>query len=88
MKISDIYYHNQFKKSFQRLPNDIQRKAKERVRIFRENPFHPLLDTYKLHGKLREQWSFSVKGQYRIIFLFDNNDTIFLDIGPHDIYKK
>lgn len=88
MKISDIYYHHQFQKSFQRLPDDIQKKAKEQVRIFRENPFHPLLDTHKLHGKLKEQWSFSVKGQYRIIFLFDNNDAIFLDIGLHDIYKK
>jgi addiction module RelE/StbE family toxin len=88
MKISSIYYHPQFKKSFSRLPKDIQRKAKERVRIFRENPFNPSLDTHKLHGKLKDQWSFCLKGQYRILFLFDNDDVIFLDIGPHDLYKK
>ena len=87
MKINLIYYHPQFKKALFRLPKDVQKKAKERTKIFRENPFHPSLDTHKLHGKLKEQWSFYVKGQYRILFIFDNNDVTFLDIGPHDIYK-
>ena len=87
MRISNIYYHPQFNRSFQRLPKDIQQKTKERVKIFKENPFHPSLDTHKLHGKLKEQWSFCIKGQYRIIFVFDKNDAVFLDIGPHDIYK-
>ncbi|PIX88075.1 MAG: type II toxin-antitoxin system mRNA interferase toxin, RelE/StbE family [Candidatus Nealsonbacteria bacterium CG_4_10_14_3_um_filter_36_16] len=87
MKVSDIYYHPQFRKSFLRLPKDIQSKAKEKVKIFKENPFYPSLKTHKLHGKLKEQWSFLVKGQYRILFIFDNSDVTFLDIGPHDIYK-
>ena len=87
MKISDIYYHAQFRKSFLGLPLDIQKKARERIKIFKENPFYPSLNTHKLHGKLKEQWSFSVKAQYRIIFIFDNNSAIFLDIGLHDIYR-
>ena len=87
MKVSNIYYHPQFRKSFLRLPKDIQRRAQERVKIFRGNPFHPSLDTHKLHGKLKDHWSFYIKGQYRIIFTFDNSDVILLDIGPHDIYK-
>ncbi|MBI2038341.1 MAG: type II toxin-antitoxin system RelE/ParE family toxin [Candidatus Nealsonbacteria bacterium] len=87
MKISGIYFHPQFRKSFLFLPADIRDKAKEKVKIFRENPFHPSLDTHKLHGKLKDKWSFCIKGQYRIIFIFDNKDAIFLDIGPHDIYK-
>jgi mRNA-degrading endonuclease RelE of RelBE toxin-antitoxin system len=87
MKISNIYYHPQFRKSFLNLPKDIQRKAKEKTKIFKENPFSHSIGAHKLHGKLKNQWSFYVKGQYRIIFIFDNNDVIFLDIGPHDIYK-
>jgi len=87
MKISNIYYHPQFRKSFSRLPKNVQKKAKERVKLFKENPSHPRLDTHKLHGKLKEQWSFCVKGQYRILFIFDNGDVTFLDIGPHDIYE-
>lgn len=87
MKILNIYYHPQFRKSFLRLPKNIQRKAKDRVKTFKANPFHPSLDAHKLHGKLKEQWSFCVKGQYRILFVFDNSDVTFLDIGLHDIYK-
>ena len=87
MKISNIFYHPQFRKSFLRLPKNIQRKAKIKEKIFRENPFYPLLDTHKLHGKLKEQWSFCVKSQYRVLFIFDDSDVTFLDIGPHDIYK-
>jgi len=71
-----------------RLPKNVQKKAKERIKIFKESPFHPSLDTHKLHGKLKEQWSFCVKGQYRVLFVFDNTDVIFLDIGPHNIYKN
>jgi len=87
MKISSIYYHPQFRKSFLRLPKDIQRKAKARIKIFQENAFHSSLDTHKLRGKLKQQWSFSIKGQYRILFIFDDSDVIFLDTGAHDIYK-
>jgi len=44
MRVSNIYYHHQFRKSFLHLAKDIQRKAKERIKIFRENPFHPSLE--------------------------------------------
>ena len=60
MKITNIYYHPQFRKSFSNLPKDIQKKAEEKSKIFKENPFSPSLDTHKLHGKLKNQWSFSV----------------------------
>jgi len=87
MKLSNIYYHPQIKKSFLSLPKDIQEKAKERIKIFKEKPFYPPLGAHKLHGKLKEQWSFLIKRQYRIIFIFENSDAIFLDVGTHSIYK-
>lgn len=87
MKIHNIYYHPRFKKSFLDLPGDIQKKANQRVRIFRQNIFTRSLDTHKLHGRLKDQWSFSIDNRYRIIFIFDNHDVIFLDVGLHDIYK-
>ena len=87
MKISNIYYHPQFRRSFLNLPEEIQKIAEKRIILFKNNPFVLSLKTHKLHGKLKEHWSFTVKGQYRIIFIFENNDVIFLDIGFHDIYK-
>jgi proteic killer suppression protein len=82
-----IYFHPQFKKSYKKLPLTIKKKAEIKEKIFRKNPFHPSLKTHKLKGKLKDIWSFSVDNKYRIIFIFDNNDVIFLDIGGHEIYE-
>lgn len=87
MEISRIYYHPQFRKSFLDLPKEVQKAAKRKIIVFKNNPFTTSLRTHKLSGKLKKHWSFSVKGQYRIIFVFEKNHAIFLDIGPHDIYK-
>lgn len=82
-----IFYHPRFKDSYKQLPVSIQKKSERRELIFRENHFDPRLDTHKLHGKLRNQWSFSVDKKFRILFEFDNGDIIFLDIGDHNLYK-
>jgi len=87
MKILNIYYHPQFRRSFSNLPREIKETAKRKIILFKNNPFATLLETHKLRGKLKEQWSFTVKGQYRIVFIFENNNVIFLDIGVHDIYR-
>ena len=82
-----IYYHPRFKKSYKKLRADEQEKTRDRVEIFRDNPFDPRLDTHKLHGRLKDQWSFWITGKIRILFEFDNKDVIFLDIGGHPIYR-
>lgn len=87
MEIPHIYYHPQFRRSFLNLSSDIQRAAKAKIILFKNNPFNAVLKTHRLHGKLKNHWSFTVKGQYRTIFIFEKNSVILLDIGIHDIYK-
>ena len=82
-----IYYHPRFKVSYQKLPDEVKMKAEKRELIFRKNLFDPLLKTHKLHGKLKNQLSFSVDDKYRIIFDLHGSDVIFLDIGNHNLYK-
>ena len=81
-----IYYHPQFFKSYKLLDKEIKRKAEKKEKIFRENPFHPSLKSHKLKGKLKNQWSFCIDSKHRILFEFDNDDVIFLDVGTHKIY--
>lgn len=69
------------------MPLKVKRKAEVREKLFRESPFHPSLDTHKLHGKLKNQWSFSIDKKFRILFEFDNSDVIFLNAGDHEIYR-
>ena len=78
---------SKFKKSFRKLPKEIQEKAKEKEVLFRENPFNPRLNTHKLHGKYKNFLAFSVVGQYRILFSFTNSSADFINIGTHEIYK-
>jgi len=60
MKIRIIRISPRFEKHYQRLPKEIKEKAEKREKIFRENPFHPLLDTHKLSGKEKECWAFDM----------------------------
>jgi len=88
MTIQEIKVSPLFEKHYKKLPKTIKEKAKEKEKIFRENPFHPLLRTHKLHGKDRDCWAFWIDYKFRIKFIFlSENEVLFLDIGPHNIYK-
>jgi len=82
-----IYYHPRFKKSYKKLPPEIKRWAEAGEEIFQQNIFDPKLDTHKLHGKLKNFWSFSIDQKYRVLFEKIGKDVVFLDVGNHDIYQ-
>lgn len=82
-----IFYHARFKRAYKKLSAELKSKAEVKEKLFRVNPFHQSLDTHKLHGKLKNQWSFSVDKKYRILFEFCDQDVVFLDVGDHEIYK-
>jgi mRNA-degrading endonuclease YafQ of YafQ-DinJ toxin-antitoxin module len=87
-KIKRIEYSEKFLKSLRKLPKNLIEKAYEKEKIFRENPFNPILKTHKLHGKDKECLAFWIDYKYRIKFIFlSENEVLFLDIGPHNIYK-
>ncbi|MFA5994915.1 MAG: type II toxin-antitoxin system mRNA interferase toxin, RelE/StbE family [Patescibacteria group bacterium] len=84
----DIEVTDRFVKQYRKLPQRIQKKAKQQEIIFRANPFDARLKTHKLTGQEKEHWSFSINYSYRIKFVFSNEYTVlFIDIGTHEIYK-
>jgi mRNA-degrading endonuclease YafQ of YafQ-DinJ toxin-antitoxin module len=84
-----IYYTNKFISSYKKLPELIKVKAEKNEKIFKMNPFDPRLDTHKLSGKLREYWSFSITGKYRIAVKFlGDKEVLFLKAGTHNIYRN
>ena len=83
-----IYPTSQFKKSYKKLPNFIKKKAEQKDKIFRQQPFDSVLVTHKLRGKLKNYCSYSVDDKYRVLFRFKNkNKVIYFNIGTHEIYK-
>ena len=85
----EIFYSPQFVRDYRQLPVEVKEKAKKKERIFRKNLFDSRLKTHKLKGRLDGFWAFSIDFRYRIIFKFQNNNTVrFYVIGDHSVYKK
>jgi len=83
-----IYYSSKFSKEYKNLPLKIKRKAEQKEKIFRKNPFDKRLKTHKLSGALKDFWAFSIDQKYRIVFEFTEKDIIwFHSAGDHSIYK-
>jgi len=88
MIVKEIHYSRKFIKELGKLPRNVFDLAVRKEKIFRNNPLHPSLRLHELHGKLKEIWSISITGDYRIIFeRMPNGDILFISIGKHDIYK-
>jgi addiction module RelE/StbE family toxin len=85
-----LYYHPRFRRNYKKLDPQIQAAANKQVSVFRVNPFDVRLDTHRLHGKLKGQWSFSVDKRYRIVFEFwdkKRDEVVLIDIGNHNLFS-
>ncbi len=85
-----IVYSRGFVKSARKIPESIKKKLVTLLEFLEENPFHPQLHTKPLAGKLRGYFSFRITRDWRVIFYFLDEDTVYLiDIAHRkDIYKK
>jgi addiction module RelE/StbE family toxin len=84
-----IISNDNFRKSFKKKDKFIQKKTQERIKLFIENPFNPILNNHALAGKYEGERSFNVTGDYRILFHYANENTvIFSNIGTHpELYE-
>lgn len=82
-----IEFHRNFvrnyKKRYGHNPK-IQKKFKERVRVFSQNPNHPFLRDHALVGKKLGLRAFAVTGDIRVVYYLKNETVFFLDIGIHN----
>jgi len=87
VKIRQILYSPEFIKNWKKVSKEIQKKATEKEKIFRQNCFHPSLKTHKLKGQLANLWSFSVDYHWRIVFYLEGDKAVFTTIGTHKVYR-
>ena len=77
-----------FLRDYKKLPEGLQKEAKERIVLFKENPRMPTLRFHKLHGGLKGYWSFSVNYKFRVVVEEDAKDIFaLLAVGDHDVYE-
>ena len=78
-----------FKRSYKKLPMPIKKDFNRKIKIFMDNPRHASLKTHKLKGRLQECFAFRLKNGYRVLFEFDDIDSVnLLIVGAHDIYDR
>ena len=83
--ISHINRH--FRELFSKLPNAVQRQAREAYRQFKRNPYHPSLHFKKVHT-MRPIYSARINVDYRAVGIKENGEIIWFWIGSHADYKK
>ena len=81
-----------YKPSFICLYNEaevsLQEEIKEKIALFRDKKNHKSLKVHKLHGFLKDRYSFSVNYKIRIVFKYlSKNEVSLLAVGDHDLYK-
>ena len=85
-----IRLSSRFQRNYRKLPQKTKNQIKEKIIIFRKDPFDSCLKTHKLVGEETEAWAFWITYSYRIKFIFldkNQSNVLFLDVGTHDFYK-
>jgi hypothetical protein len=70
--------------SFERLPEAVQRAARQSFALLKKDPAHPSLHFKKVGGL----WSARVGINHRALAGEDGADFIWVWIGPHDEYRR
>lgn len=86
MKIS---IHRKFKKKYVKLPNKLKAKVDDKIELFEKDHKDPQLKNHPLKGEASGLYSFSVTGDYRIIYYIEEDVAVFTDVGTHNqVYLK
>jgi addiction module RelE/StbE family toxin len=86
-----VKYSRRFAKQFKKLPIDIKKAFKDRLEIFLNDNYHPILHNHRLKGDFDGCHSLDISGDYRAIFeeFADGEVIIFSVIGDHhQLYGK
>jgi len=60
----------------------------EKIEEFQNYDNHKRMSVHKLHGKKKDFYSFSINYKYRILFQYNDKNTItLLTFGDHSIYN-
>lgn len=79
-----IEFSRNFKKQYDKAPNQIQLAYQQRLQLFLVNPQHPQLRLHALKGSWKGYLSINVTGDWRVLFVCRDDKTItFHALGTH-----
>jgi plasmid maintenance system killer protein len=81
----EILYAPNFVRMYKGLHVGLKTEVREKIDLFRYKKNHILLKVHKLKGSLKNTYSFSVNYQIRVVFEYEDKNTVnLLYIGDHD----
>ena len=87
IKNMNIKLGKKFAKQYSKAPQKIKKAFGYRLEIFRNDPFHPLLNNHSLTGGYLNSQSINITGDWRAIYSEalsnDGKVSIFLALGTH-----
>ena len=78
-----VTYKKKFIRQYEKLPEKIQKQFNERLGLMRKDIRHPLLRIHALRGDRRPYKSMNVTGDCRALFVIEEDEVIFSEIGTH-----
>lgn len=82
-----MLYTPRFRRSFKKLPDELQKLAWQKIEMFRDAPFHPTLRTHKL--TVGDLWAFWVDYKNRVTLQFlGEGRALLVNVGDHSIYRR
>ena len=84
----EVSFSPQFLKQYNSFGSSLQDEVYEKIELFKDKDNHKQLKVYKLKGKLRNKYGFSVNYKIRIVFTYlSKKEIVLLCLGGHDMYK-
>ena len=83
-----VLFKPTFIRQLNKLENDLQVEVLEKLELFKDLKNHRSLKVHKLHGVLRDCYSFSVNYQMRVVFQYvSKKEVVCVAIGDHEVYR-
>ncbi len=84
-----VYFSTRYDRDYRKLEKKMKSQVDERILLFIENQFHPLLNNHTLGGEYEGCRSINITGDYRAIFEPRGEVCIFIRVGTHsELYGK
>jgi mRNA interferase YafQ len=78
-----IDFHKRFKKQYAKLSSKLRDKFRERLEVFKINPFATELNNHVLHGEYLGYRSINITGDLRAIYKIIGDCSYFAFIDNH-----
>lgn len=84
-----LRFHRTFEKQYKKLRKNEQHRVKERLALFIQDEFHPVLNNHPLRGKYQGYRSINMTGDLRAIYKHQSPDLrIFVTVDTHsNLYR-